>query len=945
MRFKGTLSSVLLFGLLNPVVSNPQLSGNGFVESRPSSTQNVTYIPNTYIVELEHTPSTKAASLFSQRLGGRVKYHVRKEFNNAKFFYGLSLTVTDGTSQKSDLLEISGVKNVWPVRLVPRPEAFVAAMPNLPSNNILPHIKGNSDVNRPLKMAGVDKLHEKGIKGKGVKIGIIDTGVDYLHPSLGGGFGPGYKISFGYDLVGDDYTGTNTPVPDDDPLVTCAIGGHGTHVAGIIGMTDAQNQGFGLVGVAPEATIGMYRVFGCSENSGDDVIMAAMQQAAEDGVDLITMSLGSLSYWEQASPYVSLAESIVESGVAIIAALGNDGDLGPYAVSAPGLAPEVLAVGSVENEVYPTVYKAQNNIGGSLEYISVFPFIADKPLTVFQAGSGLDFPVTELQAGGCDTRVWTAAQKAITDGANTAVLIYLTKSCSLSAYSPELSALNVTTVIYYTDDPDIPVLLPEPDTVGQFTVLFLSYEQSQQIVSEIEKLATGKEYTLLFNSSTIQDSLNSAGHAIDYFSSIGPTVEMTLKPQLSSPGGNILSTYPRSAGGYAVLSGTSMAAPFTAGVYALVKSQRPDLSIAETISFLQSTATPMKALDMDIVSSVTQQGSGLINAYAAVAADSQISPSQLSLLDSPKPAKQTITIKNTSKKLKTYSISHSGASYIRTFNNFTAGSDQVFVKFTNVHEAKYATAKFSKSKLSLQPGKSAKIEVQFTAPDEPQPYSEPIYSGHIRIATDSSSYVVPYLGVPYSRSDTEYIARNTTAWVGNDRPYVGSDSTSPGVVNIGNYSILGSDGSVPDDINVPIVNFIIVQPSNLIRLEIVPVNTTFVPTYYGFDPSVKFDVADVDLPLQEGFLGVPNYGIMAQWGIGHIPPGISVASLLGWPYPNTVTGFILLYPFLMHENGTGFDLTSGAFRPLLRVLRYGANGTSADDYESWLGPIMNVKTS
>ncbi|PNP45401.1 hypothetical protein THARTR1_10952 [Trichoderma harzianum] len=419
---------------------------------------------------------------------------------------------------------------------------------------------------------------------------------------------------------------------------------------------------------------------------------------------------------------------------------------------------------------------------------------------------------------------------------------------------------------------------------------------------------------------------------------------MTLKLQLSSPGGNILSTCTRSASGYAVLSGTSMAAPFTAGVCALAKSQRPDLSIAKIILLLQSIEVPMKALDMDIISSVTQQVNGSINAYAAVAADSQISPSQLSLLDSPKPAKQTIMIKNTSKKLKTCFISHSGASYIRTFNNFTAGSDLAFVRFTNVHEAKYATTKFSKSKLSLQPGKSAKIKVQSTAPDEPQPYSEPIYSGHIKIATDSSSYVVPYLEVPYSRSNTEYIARNTTAWVRNDRPYVGSDSTSPGVVNIGNYS-LGSDGSVPDDINVPIVNLIIMQPSNLIRLEIVPVNTTFVPTYYGFDPSVKFDVADVDLPLQEGFLGVPNYGIMAQWGMGNIPPGISIASLPGWSYSNTVTGFILLYPLLTHGNGTGFDLTSGALRPLLRVLRYGANGTSADDYESWSGPIMNVKTS
>lgn len=94
-------------------------------------------------------------------------------------------------------------------------------------------------------------------------------------------------------------------------------------------MTDASNQGFGFVGVAPEAIIGMYRVFGCEGDSGDDVIMATMQQAAEDGVHLISMSLGSITYWEKASPYVPLAQSIVESGVAIIAALGNDGDLGP----------------------------------------------------------------------------------------------------------------------------------------------------------------------------------------------------------------------------------------------------------------------------------------------------------------------------------------------------------------------------------------------------------------------------------------------------------------------------------------------------------------------------------------------------------------------------------------------------------------------------------------
>lgn len=57
----------------------------------------------------------------------------------------------------------------------------------------------------------------------------IDTGTDYKHPALGGGFGRGFKVAGGYDFVGDNYDGSNTPEPDNDPLDNCA--GHGTHVA------------------------------------------------------------------------------------------------------------------------------------------------------------------------------------------------------------------------------------------------------------------------------------------------------------------------------------------------------------------------------------------------------------------------------------------------------------------------------------------------------------------------------------------------------------------------------------------------------------------------------------------------------------------------------------------------------------------------------------------
>lgn len=107
-------------------------------------------------------------------------------------------------------------------------------------------------------ITGVAKVHsELGIKGKGIKVGVIDTGIYYKHQALGGCFGKGCKVAYGKDLVGDDYTGFNDPNPDNDPL-DCA--GHGSHVAGIIAGTDPNSP---LLGVAPEATLGAYRIFGC----------------------------------------------------------------------------------------------------------------------------------------------------------------------------------------------------------------------------------------------------------------------------------------------------------------------------------------------------------------------------------------------------------------------------------------------------------------------------------------------------------------------------------------------------------------------------------------------------------------------------------------------------------------------------------------------------------
>lgn len=155
-------------------------------------------------------------------------------------FKGTSLQLHDTATEDQAVQQISSmtaVKQVWPLRVYTLPKEQTisvggSATANAAASSSLRRRADNStsaDTFSPHVMTQVDKLRALGYTGKGVKLSIIDTGVDYNHPALGGCFGEGCLVSYGYDLVGDDYDGTNTPVPDDDPL-DCL--GHGTHVSG-----------------------------------------------------------------------------------------------------------------------------------------------------------------------------------------------------------------------------------------------------------------------------------------------------------------------------------------------------------------------------------------------------------------------------------------------------------------------------------------------------------------------------------------------------------------------------------------------------------------------------------------------------------------------------------------------------------------------------------------
>lgn len=187
-------------------------------------------------------------------------------------------------------------------------------------------------------LTGVPQAHRRGFTGKGVTVGIIDSGIAYDHPALGGGGFPNAKVTGGYDFADEDAD------PYDDRFGPAA--GHGTHVAGIVAGDDAH-----IEGVAPDATLRSYRVFGTKNTPTDAIILAALDRAAADGVDVVNMSLGATG--NRSSSVLSLAvDHLVDSGVPTVVANGN-GYAGPFNAAAPAVADGAIAVGSTYSSRYP----------------------------------------------------------------------------------------------------------------------------------------------------------------------------------------------------------------------------------------------------------------------------------------------------------------------------------------------------------------------------------------------------------------------------------------------------------------------------------------------------------------------------------------------------------------------------------------------------------------
>jgi minor extracellular serine protease Vpr len=539
----------------------------------------------------------------------------------------------------------------------------VVAQKNLAQLASLPGVTGIHSVPsfKPANIHGVPFIgatqawQDTGATGAGVKVGIIDTGIDYTHADFGGPgtvdawnnafahstedptlltvcktpantpcFGPNApRVKGGTDFVGDAYNANDpnhsVPQPDPNPL-DCF--NHGTHTAGTLagsGVTSDGNTYTGpydgsistnesdwnvFPGVAPQADIYEYRVFGCAGSS--NIVDLAINRAVADGMQVISMSLGS-DLGGTTDPTSVAAQNAVDDGISVVASAGNAGPSG-YMVGSPATSNGVLSAAAMDatTPTFPGAHLALST-GKSMDAIDANGAAIPSqtyPLTVLKNPDG-------SIALGC----------SLSDYAGTAGKVVVTArgTCARVAravFADEAGAAAVIMVNNASSFPPFEGQITEnPDTGEQHTVTipFLGVPGASN-----PSASTNGQNLLAADGGTIALSptivTNSGYKTTTSFSSGGPrNPDSAPKPDVIAPGLSVISAGMGTGTGPLVDSGTSMACPMTAGIATLVKQLHPSWNGLQIKAAIMNTADS----SLNTGYSVRLAGAGVVQAQKA----------------------------------------------------------------------------------------------------------------------------------------------------------------------------------------------------------------------------------------------------------------------------------------------------------------------------------------
>jgi subtilisin family serine protease len=602
--------------------------------------------------------------------------------------------------------EVGRVRIAYNAILVRIDSNKLTQLASLPGVSAIQHLNDYQlDLSETVPYIGAAAVQAAGVTGKGVRVAVLDSGIDYTHRNLGGpgtlaayqaawgttntdprntsldGLFPTAKVVGGYDFVGELWDGTDTSpplMPDPDPI---DHGSHGSHVADIIAGKSLDGK---HVGVAPDASLIAVKV--CSavttSCSGEAILQGfdfALDPnndgAIDDAADVINLSLGT-AYGQKEDSTAVAAANAARLGVVVVASAGNSGDK-PYDMGSPSMAPEVISVAQTQvpsAESIPLVINSPPTIAGKYGNTATIDWA---PITGTTTGDVV------YVGQGC------LADPYLADPAGKIALVDR-GTCNVSEKVRRASDAGATAIIVGLVAPGDAVSFsnggqcPEPpDGTCKPSIVI-----QQSLSTSIKNAGVVNATISADNGIPLVGSMAST-------SSRGPSGNYNqIKPDIAAPGASV-SAEVGTGTGETPFSGTSGAAPMVAGSVALMLEAYPKRSPWAIKSILMNTADTQiftnPAVASGALAPITRIGGGEVRVDDAIAStaaawDAELRTGSLSFgylnVSDTKVLVRKVKVQNYSRNVRRFNISNqfryandaaSGAVKVITPSNVVVG--------------------------------------------------------------------------------------------------------------------------------------------------------------------------------------------------------------------------------------------------------------------------------
>ncbi len=603
-------------------------------------------VPDLYIVHLDAEPAIvkgvdqnrARTQMVSRRAGVRASQQRLRQ-------------ALPATATVLDSVEL--VANALIIRSSAEDAAEIRDLPGVASVTPAYEMKLNLDAMSPLHHLpeAWARVGGQANAGAGIKIGILDTGIDRNHagfqdeslPALNGYPKVSHNIFLSMMnkkiIVARNYDsliGRTVSLDFDDPM------GHGTAVAMVAAGVSSATPKNVISGFAPKAYLGVYRVFSGTSGTGTNIsFIKAVDDAVADGMDMINISAGTTPVPRLGlDSMVDALERATAAGLLIVKSAGNEGPE-PYTLSSASTADSIVVGASYNSRRFGSAVKVDDtNFEGIL---------GSGPIPN-QAINGKFVDIASIDS---TSLLCTRAGSGTLEGA---VALIARGVCTFEDKLNNAQAGGAIGVVIFTDDRAVGGM-----AVGAATLPAMMIANGDGLALR-KRISTGPAAaTLFFTSAVIEQSSTRMAS----FSSRGPTVDAIIKPDITAVGTSVQTATQSTtktgdlydATGYVITSGTSFSSPATVGALAVLKSGRPGLTPAQYRSLLINSASPMIVEDGK-VAPVQIGGAGLLNVDAAIRSSITLSPTSVSFgaSNSNPDLSRSIQVTNVSKSDDTFEI-------------------------------------------------------------------------------------------------------------------------------------------------------------------------------------------------------------------------------------------------------------------------------------------------